>query len=202
VSQLDIVGALEERLRSYPEDALEDKHVHFVLFERAFKWLFEGEDRNRNFFWSTTPFYAHEPFVLAMKVPGRFKANYLFYRRFMETLNADLLDVESTTVGRSLRSGRISLNRLRRTLRRWSPMVVRQGLRRFTRPPTANTVMDCIRKQLPLLPASKELGTADTELLLTRLEPTQAYMLLTLTSTIEYLTTGRSILECYQDSYL
>jgi asparagine synthase (glutamine-hydrolysing) len=200
VAQHDIVGALEDQLRSYPEDAFEDKHVHFVLFERAFKWLFEGEDRNRNFFWSTTPFYGHEPFVLAMKVPARYKANYFFYRRFMESLNDELLDVESTTVGRGLRSERISLNRVRRTLRRWSPVFVRHGWRKLTRPSAPKIVVDCIREQLPLLPATKDLRISDAEVLLARLEPTQAYMLFTLTSTIEYLTTGHSILERYQDS--
>ncbi len=54
---------LIKQLESYgssPELAYTD----FLLRERARKWLFEGEDRNRAFCWSTTPFYS-QPFTTA-----------------------------------------------------------------------------------------------------------------------------------------
>ncbi|MCK9451000.1 MAG: asparagine synthase-related protein [Bacteroidales bacterium] len=43
-------------LESYQETP-EKAHGQFLLRERGRKWLFEGEDRNRTFCWSTTPFY-------------------------------------------------------------------------------------------------------------------------------------------------
>jgi len=53
IAQLESYG-------SSPEMAYTD----FLLRERARKWLFEGEDRNRAFCWSTTPFYS-QPFTTA-----------------------------------------------------------------------------------------------------------------------------------------
>ena len=44
-------------LESYQETP-EKAHSQFLLRERGRKWLFEGEDRNRAFCWSTTAFYS------------------------------------------------------------------------------------------------------------------------------------------------
>jgi asparagine synthase (glutamine-hydrolysing) len=200
VSPLDIMAALEERLRSYPEERLEDKHIHFVFFERGFKWLFEGEDRNRNFFWSTSPFYAPDTFRLAMKCPARFKTKYFLYRLFIEALSPSLIDVESTTWGPSLKLRRRPLDQLRQTLRRWSPQVVRRSWRRLTRPSVSTATLDCLRAQLaPSSSVAAYLSVSYANTLLGHLEPTQAYMLLTLSSAIEYLTTSHSTLERYHD---
>jgi len=54
-----LIGQLES-YGSNPELAYTD----FLLRERGRKWLFEGEDRNRTFCWSTTPFYS-QPFTTA-----------------------------------------------------------------------------------------------------------------------------------------
>jgi asparagine synthase (glutamine-hydrolysing) len=173
-----------------------------MLFERGFKWLFEGEDRNRQFFWSVSPFYGREPFRLAMDCPSRLKARYALYRRFMESLSPELIDVESTTCGPSLRLERHPLFRLDRTFRRWLPRRLKKDWRRLTRPPVAAAVLDCLRAQLaPSAPAAKYISPGHADAVLGRLERTQAYMLLTLTSTIEYFTTGRSALERYCDTY-
>ena len=43
-------------LESYNENP-NQAYSQFLLRERARKWLFEGEDRNRAFCWTTTPFY-------------------------------------------------------------------------------------------------------------------------------------------------
>ncbi len=199
-SSVDIVAALEARLRGYPEERWEDRHVHFMLFERAFKWLFEGEDRNRQFFWSVSPFYGREPFRLAMRCSGDLKAGYGLYRRFMEVLNPDLIDVESTTCGPSLRPERHSVFQVRRAVRRWLPQRLTQAVWRFSEPPVAAPVLECIRAQLASSsPISSYLLPGPVNAVLGQLDRTNAYMLLTLTSTIEYLTTGQSTLEDFRD---
>lgn len=43
-------------------------YTDFLLHERARKWLFEGEDRNRAFCWSTTPFYSQPFTTVALSV--------------------------------------------------------------------------------------------------------------------------------------
>src|SRR6185295_17601737 len=79
ISRVDIVLELRDRLNSYPEQQWIDRCVHFEIFERAFKWLFEGEDRNRGFVWSTAPFYAAPFFVAAMRYGSRHKAYRALY---------------------------------------------------------------------------------------------------------------------------
>jgi asparagine synthase (glutamine-hydrolysing) len=202
VSRLDILAALEERILSYPEDNFEEKYIHFILFERGFKWLFEGEDRNRHFFWSATPFYGREPFIRAMSCPAQFKADYYLYHLFMESLSPKLVDVESTTVGSSLRSGRYPMKQFVHALRIWTPPSLRRGWRMLRRPSAPSEVLGCIREQLaPSSPVIDYLSPSHTNAILGRLRKTQAYMLLTLTSAIEYCTTGNSTLERYRNAY-
>ncbi|MGH9988056.1 MAG: asparagine synthase-related protein, partial [Nitrososphaeraceae archaeon] len=59
----DIVHDIRTQLSKYPEVKLAQKYIHFLMFERAFKWLFEGEDRNRCYFWSVAPFYSIPLFI-------------------------------------------------------------------------------------------------------------------------------------------
>jgi asparagine synthase (glutamine-hydrolysing) len=202
VSRLDILAALESRIASYPEDDFEDKHIHFVLFERGFKWLFEGEDRNRHFFWSASPFYGRDPIVRAMRCPAQFKANYTFYRLFMESLSPALVDVESTTCGPNLRLKPYAMRQVVRALKGWAPLALRRGWRTLTKPLAPTKVLDCIRSQLaPSSPARDYLFADERSDILKRLSRTQSYMLLTLTSAIEYIGTGGSTLERYRDVY-
>jgi asparagine synthase (glutamine-hydrolysing) len=78
---------IEVHLSSYPEQTLEGKYKHFKIFEKAFKWLGEGESRNRFFFWHTTPFYSLPFFVEVMKMPQAAKKNMKYYKHFLSKLN-------------------------------------------------------------------------------------------------------------------
>lgn len=84
-------GAFKEHLKkhimAFPEKTMEGKLVHFKVFERGFKWMFVGEDRNRFFLWSTTPFYSIRFFRASMKVSQRFKEHYILYKNFLSGLN-------------------------------------------------------------------------------------------------------------------
>jgi asparagine synthase (glutamine-hydrolysing) len=84
-------GFLREHIRQYiadfPEKTIEGKFTHFKILGRAFKWSFLGEDRNRFFLWSTTPFYSVEFFSAAMKVPQAFKDHWILYKNFLSCLN-------------------------------------------------------------------------------------------------------------------
>ncbi len=64
IAQLESYG-------SSPELAYTD----FLIRERGRKWLFEGEDRNRAFCWSTTPFYSQSFTSAALSVSMEQKAN-------------------------------------------------------------------------------------------------------------------------------
>jgi len=179
--------------------------VHFLVFERGFKWLFEGEDRNRHFFWSTAPFYGRQVFTRAMRCPANLKANYLVYRLFMEALGPSLVDVESTTVGPSLRFWRNPFTQAARRLRRRIGHLTRLAVRGRPAPPAdpslSREFLTCLREQLASSAAvASYLSVPRLTPSLEHIGLTQLHMLFTVTSAIEYFTTGKSTLERYQDT--
>lgn len=90
----DIKAELAEHLASYPETAPHRKYKHFFCLEVATKMYHEGEDRNRHFFWSATPFYAFEFFHYAMNCPDRDKQGYRLYREFLAQLHPAAGDID------------------------------------------------------------------------------------------------------------
>ena len=91
----DIVDELTTHILSYPEKNWTQKYVHFLIFERAFKRFFEGEDRNRFYFWSATPFYALPFFDYAMTCPDSMKTRYGLYREFLCRLSPQAAAIDN-----------------------------------------------------------------------------------------------------------
>jgi asparagine synthase (glutamine-hydrolysing) len=81
---------LEDHIMLYPEHTMEGKFAHFRIFERGFKWLYVGEDRNRLFLWNTTPFYDFSFFVSSMEESQHAKEYYRLYKEFLSCLNPKL----------------------------------------------------------------------------------------------------------------
>ena len=86
----DFLQHLSHILASYPESRPNNKSIHFTLFEKVHQSFFEGEDRNRHFFWSSTLFYDLDVFQFAMKIQDRHKRYYGLYR--------DLIDYHGSTL--------------------------------------------------------------------------------------------------------
>jgi len=81
---------LKQHIMAYPEKTMEGKIDHFRVFERFFRRSFIGEDKNRFFLWSTTPFYSIDLFRASINVPQRSKEHFILYRNFFERLNPAL----------------------------------------------------------------------------------------------------------------
>jgi asparagine synthase (glutamine-hydrolysing) len=92
LSMEQIRRAIMDVLLSYPENDLNYKYVHYV-FERGYKLMFEAEDRDRFYIWSTSPFWALSFFNYASKIPDNCKAHFNLYRMFLERLNKKCLKV-------------------------------------------------------------------------------------------------------------
>jgi len=90
INRAEINAYLERLLAAYPVDSLEDKYRFFLLSERAGRWLFEGEDRNRAYFQSDTPFYDSEFYQLALSLPVNWKQHMRLYHHFLQLLNPHL----------------------------------------------------------------------------------------------------------------
>lgn len=71
------------------------KYKNFLFFERARHWLFEGEDRNRSYLWSSTPFYQPEFFRMVHSLPEKEKKNFKLYRQFTDKVDLKLNAIEN-----------------------------------------------------------------------------------------------------------
>jgi asparagine synthase (glutamine-hydrolysing) len=102
----DILAELRDHVSSYPERDSIQKYIHFVTYERIFKWLTEGEDRNRCFFWSATPYSGFEFFDSAMHCPDEQKSYYGLYREFLLQLSPTAAAIEHAGTGVAVTSDR------------------------------------------------------------------------------------------------
>ncbi|MDB0037884.1 hypothetical protein N9F08_00825 [bacterium] len=62
-----------DHISAYPFDDFNDKYTYFLIREAGINWAFEGEDRNRQYCWSSTPFYNPKLIDLCLSIPQRSK---------------------------------------------------------------------------------------------------------------------------------
>jgi asparagine synthase (glutamine-hydrolysing) len=124
---------LEGHLALYPERGFAQKAVHFKVYERGRKWLFEGEDRNRFFLWQASPFYTFSFFRMAMRVPDRLKKGDALYREFQNRLNPALTRIEHAGTGRPIGVPPPGWNARLRAAGRYLPKPLKASARRLIR---------------------------------------------------------------------
>jgi asparagine synthase (glutamine-hydrolysing) len=90
ISENEFRTELEEILFEDGLTHIEDVYIRFLLKGRAQVWLFEGEDRNRFFSWSTTPFYNPEFALKALNLPMKSKASGKIFLEMFRQLGSGL----------------------------------------------------------------------------------------------------------------
>ncbi|QLG48573.1 asparagine synthase-related protein [Natrinema halophilum] len=203
--------SVRDRLEMYPETDPAATYVHFLVYERAVNFLFEGEDRNRFFFWSTTPFYSIDFFRYAMNCPDSQKARYDLYRSFLTELEPAAAALTHPDYGVPVASLRHSaaafvddlLSRYPRLFETVRPIVKSiNGLETDSqlRPDT----VDCIRTQIDQCEAVDDVFSTDE--LHAFLDAnadhdrTSVYRLFALTSFIDDIHSSQSVLETRRDA--
>lgn len=93
---------LRAHIATYPERDPYDRYIHFK-FEKDYKWAGPGEDRNRLFFWTITPFYSRGFFSTACAIDEH-KKNTLFFRNFLYSLDPRTCMVDYYNTGMPLAS--------------------------------------------------------------------------------------------------
>jgi asparagine synthase (glutamine-hydrolysing) len=199
-----IIYELRRHIASYPEEDVRQKYVHFMIYERAFKWLFEGEDRNRFYFWSTTPFTGIRFFDAAMRCPDEQKSYHRLYREFLLGLCPAATAIESVGIGAPITSDKFRMARKALALLGERPdqrRRVKMILGSAEGYDSDSMVMQCIRQQIEndgsifeYLSESSVRKIIDGYAERTTEEIDRLF---TIISTIEDLITGRSILEQY-----
>jgi asparagine synthase (glutamine-hydrolysing) len=86
-AKLSITDAVADLFKSYPEQENRARGKAFVLRERARKAFYEGEDRNRQFFLSSSPFYDTAFFQYVMRIRDDEKSRNALYRKFHKLLS-------------------------------------------------------------------------------------------------------------------
>jgi asparagine synthase (glutamine-hydrolysing) len=202
----DIKAELAEHLASYPETAPDRKYKHFFCLEVATKMYHEGEDRNRHFFWSVTPFYSFEFFHYAMNCPDRDKEGYRLYREFLAQLHPAVACIDYADWQAPLSSLKFSLLYQAKNLTRRRPNLIRRLRRllgRYDRVGPESNILACLRDQsLAGAPLNQYVDSRALARVLARpqdYEKNQLWTLLTLTSTLAYYTSPRPLGDDFLD---
>ncbi len=74
VSEIELEENIIGHLDAYPFASFDDKYVYYLIREAGINWAFEGEDRNRQYVWSTTPFYNPTLIETCLSIPQSEKA--------------------------------------------------------------------------------------------------------------------------------
>lgn len=200
-----IISELRDLLMDYPEQDFNQKYVHFMIFERGFKWLFEGEDRNRYYFWSVSPFYSIDFFNYAMNLPDNLKTNYKLYRDFLINLSSETAAIEYSNWKMPISSDKSKLYLLARDFYLKLPSKVTKILKKkykkvlnlqSSEAPGVKCFWDMIKNCKSI---SKYFSNSDIKKL-SNVSNKEFYNLFTIISEIEKFETGKSTIERYSNS--
>ncbi|MCU4925054.1 hypothetical protein OB905_03510 [Halobacteria archaeon AArc-dxtr1] len=206
VPESEIRASIRDRLDEYPEDDPASAYVHYLVYERGVNYLFEGEDRNRFFFWSTTPFYSLPFFTYAMNCPAEQKVRYNLYRSFLTQLSPDVAEIPHpdyrapVTSWRHEAAGFVddTLSRYPRLMEAVKP-IIKSVNNLDTDSSMQPDTIRCIRHQMDQCDAVGDVfSTADVHRFLdTRAENQRAsvYRIFALTSFIDDVNSSQPVLE-------
>lgn len=202
IPRSEIMDEIRAVFDSYPEKKLKMKFIRFLIYERAFKFLFEGEDRNRSYFWSVAPFYSVPFFRYAMNIPETYKANYKLYRHFLTELSPALASIPNEKFNKAIISYKFRVFKFFQKIYWLMPL---QFLRRkkVTDTPTLNKVVDyelidIFNDQLKnCQDLKKYFEINELKDSFVKMKRHEFYNLLTITSTIDQYESEESTLDRY-----
>jgi asparagine synthase (glutamine-hydrolysing) len=220
----DILGELDQVVFRYPEQDINQKYIHFHLSGYYFKRYHEGDDRNRSFFWSTSPFWSTPLFVYLCNCPDNQKKGHRLYSRYLAELDPDLGRINrvpnnqpcTLPIGAPEPGCTPSPMGIPKTV--WQPMKAAwKRIRRRVIPTTGSTprpqgyvhyptLLDCLRKQVEENPVVQ--NTLSGPVLGDILAHSDQYngeaigLLVTITSMLEYVSDGTSSILSFADAIL
>jgi asparagine synthase (glutamine-hydrolysing) len=100
----DILNYFYHYFENYPEKSLQHKYDRFYIFEHLFKFSMKGEDRERRYFWSTTPLYGSKFTTFAFKISNDFLKDWKIYREFLRALDKKSIKIKYSNWGLALDS--------------------------------------------------------------------------------------------------
>lgn len=198
----DIIHEISQHVSSYPEQDWDSKLVHFVISERGRRWLFEGEDRNRNFFWHLAPFYGTHFFQYAMNCPDEQKINHKLYKEVLVRLSPEIANINNAHWGFPIISKKYYWTVFTRYLLDLIPTEFKKRIKQKVDQAAIprEKYKECVSKQVASCDAiGKYLVLPELIRYIDKCSKRDAQTLLTVTSTVELVASGRSTLKEYWD---
>lgn len=184
-----------------------------MIHERAPKFAFESEDRNRCYFWSMSPIYSIHMFNYVMNCPDDQKANYALYSEFMSRLSPAAANLTEQNVGLPITSKHY---RIKHGVKKMlmgivsnSPTLVRYAknfIGRTNPYAPGHLIMNCLRDQIQNSPSvATYLSPPKVRKVLDNFQQyskEELQLLLTVASAIEEFSEPRTTLEKYADKHV
>ncbi len=195
---------LIEHLNTYPEKNMNNRYIRFLFYERTRKWLYEGEDRNRHYFWSVSPFYSYPLFDLSMKIPEQLKRNYKLYRQFFDKISPELNIIKNANWDIALTNKKLRIFLLKQKIKTHLPDIIKKILKydfkrhNFIKDNGEAQSVVCYIKQLHSDNSFNEILRNNIPFAMKRLNKDQFYFLFTLSSAFELIENKRSGLLDYE----
>ncbi len=206
-----IFDSIRDYLDACPETDLAMKYVHFIVCERNLKWTAEGEDRNRFFFWTVTPFNSLKFFHFVMNVPDFMKSKHRLYREFLLRLSPRAAALNNSNWNLPIAGKKYLIYMYARELYYRMPARLKSLVRRKMKFSTdligpysqGSGIMMCFRDQMYGCEATSDyLSSEEIEILLPSLNKFAFDHIFTVASLIEDLSSGQSSLVKYLNSDL
>jgi asparagine synthase (glutamine-hydrolysing) len=202
----EVLAGVDAVVRGYPESSPAQKYVRFMLAERAFRWISEGEDCNRHHYWTVSPFHSLPVFRAAMACPDDQKSGYRLYRALLRRMMPAVAAVADANLGMPMSSPLYPWYRRARELSRRLPRLqrlVRRGRMVSPLGPQSLRIAEVLRRQAQSSPSVRscfsptalESAIANAD----RKTPYALECLLTATSAVEEIAEGRSTLSDFAD---
>lgn len=206
IPKKEIISELKKHILSYPERKWDQKYVHFSIYEECLKWSFEGEDRNRFYFWSTAPLLSIPFFDFVMNCHDDLKSKNTLYRKFLLKLCPEACRINNANWNLPIVSKRLPIKLFLKSIYHRLPLqykkIIKQCLLKNSNPyENHSNFMNCIREQLNKSePIFDYLSRAAVEDIIKRSNKLQFNTLFTITSTIEELQCNYSTIEQYSET--
>lgn len=196
----EVIDELKKNILSYPERKWDQKYVHFLIYEQCLKWCFEGEDRNRFYFWSVAPLLSIPFFNFVMNCPDHLKSKNTLYREFLLELCPQVCRINNADWNLPIISKRLPIKLYLKSV---FPIQYRKIIKQylFKNPyPYENmsNIMNCIKEQFKNSQSiSDYLSCAAVDNIMKSSTKSQIYNLFTITSIIEDIQCNHSTIEKY-----
>jgi asparagine synthase (glutamine-hydrolysing) len=201
----EMLNEIVSLLKTFPEENLWNKYVHFKVSERPFKFAFQGEDRHRSFFWNISPFWSFPFYNYLMNCTDKIKKNHKVFGGLIKSFSDEAIKLPYSNFKSSIVSlkGKVALSflynvypKIPKNLKTkfkvgilgWNPNVKNDSI-----------LIQCIKRQRKSCNEISNYLNLDSNFNLESMGKATLFNVLTLTSVIEDYFKEESTIEQFPD---